>query len=135
MNHNTEAYNELMQKQSMEAGAVLPELAGGDIAVPSYGYGYHSTLDYEEDTIDTRVYADYTDKEAIDEIVARVYPGDMVEGDWDFGVAGETDYTVYIYFKADSPITRKYGSSMSISYMFPEGQVPDFVKEDTLYKN
>ncbi len=135
MNHNTEAYNELMQKQSMEAGAVLPELAGGDIAAPSYAYGYHSTLDYEEDTIDTRVYADYTDEEAIDEIVARVYPGDMVEGDWDFGVAGETDYTVYIYFKADSPITRKYGSSMSINYMFPEGQVPDFVKEDTLYKN
>ena len=130
MNNNTNVYNELVEKQAMEAGAsgvggIIPERA------EDY-YRYNSTLDYDSDMIDTRVYADYTDSESVREIASCVYPRDMINSDWDFGLAGENDYMVYVYFKTDSPMTRRYGSS--VNYVFPEGQIPDFVKNDTAYK-
>ena len=128
VNNNTAAYNALVEKQSLTAGA--DSIRDAQAVVDDYGY--YSTLDYDSDTVDTRVYVDYTDMDSIKQIASAVYPQEMVNSDWDYGVTGENDYIVYVYFKTDSPMTRKYGSS--VSYVFPEGQVPDFVQNDTLYK-
>ncbi len=82
--------------------------------------------------IDTRVYAEYTDQEQIKEIVSAAYASELVRQDWDNGKALDRNYSVIVYFKTDSPMTRNYGTSAE--YGFLEGQIPGFVKEDTLYK-
>lgn len=81
---------------------------------------------------DTRVYAEYTDPEQIKEIVSAVYANELVRKDWDNGKALDRNYSVTVYFKTDSPMTRNYGASAE--YGFLEGQIPGFVKEDTIYK-
>lgn len=127
VNNNREIYDELVEKQKMTAGAA----ALGE-AEQSVVNDYYGTKNYGEDTIDTRVYRDYTDKEQILKISNLIYPQDLVDNDWDYGIGRDEDYVVYVYFKADSPLTKKYGSS--VSYVFPEGMVPEFVKSDTLYR-
>ena len=82
--------------------------------------------------IDTRVYAEYTDQEQIKEIVSAAYASELVRQDWDNGKALDRNYSVIVYFKTDSPMTRNYGTSAE--YGFLEGQIPGFVKEDTVYK-
>ncbi len=82
--------------------------------------------------IDTRVYAEYTDLEQIKEIVSAAYANELLRPDWDNGKALDTNYSVIVYFKTDSPMTRNYGASAE--YGFLEGQIPGFVVEDTAYK-
>lgn len=86
--------------------------------------------DYE---IDTRVYMDYTEKEDIANIADCIYTQEMTYTDnWDGGKEYDSNYQVIVYFKADSEINRSYGSNAY--YCFMKGEVPDFVRMDTCYK-
>ncbi|MDE7333129.1 MAG: hypothetical protein K2O16_13025 [Lachnospiraceae bacterium] len=91
-----------------------------------------ATQNYFGYDIDTRVYEEYTDQEKIKEIVSAVFANELVRQDWDNGKALDDNYSVIVYFKTDSPMTRNYGASAE--YGFLEGQIPGFVKEDTIYK-
>ena len=88
-------------------------------------------LDESEDGENT-FDAEYTDQEQIKEIVSAAYASELVRQDWDNGKALDRNYSVIVYFKTDSPMTRNYGTSAE--YGFLEGQIPGFVKEDTVYK-
>lgn len=122
MNRNSETYQRLM-KENRELAEDMPAEAE---AAALMGDG-------DEETIDTRVYAEYTGKEEIEQIAACCYPQDFIETyDWDGGVEMDSEYTVYVYFNADSPQTKSYGTSAS--YGFLKGQIPAFVAEDTAYK-
>lgn len=87
---------------------------------------------YSADGIDTRVYVDYTDKEQLEEIISSIYSKDMIIDDWDRGKTWDNDYVIIVYFNTDSELTREYGTSAF--YGFLEGEVPDFVRVDTTYK-
>lgn len=83
---------------------------------------------------DTRVYADYTNKDEIDRIVECVYPDEIVYAyNWDNRRDYDKNYEVIVYFNADSEINREYGTYAY--YYFLEGQIPDFVEEETSYTN
>lgn len=82
--------------------------------------------------IDTRVYADYTDEAELKQIVECIYPENLIVSDWDHGKTLDRDYQVIVYFKADSDITRNYGTNAY--YGFLEGEIPDFIREDTVYQ-
>ncbi len=118
MNRNNEIYQKLTQEASdMPAGAEAAAVIDRD---------------YESD-LDTRVYAEYTGKEEIEQIAACCYPEEMIGYyDWDKGLEAENDYWIYVYFNTDSPLTKSYG--ISASYRFLKGQVPAFVAEDTRYQ-
>lgn len=120
VNDNSEAARKLAQKQEIT----------GDVSAERVFYGTASREYAGYDS--TRVYADYTKADQLKEIAECIYPQDLVLSDWDWGQRLEEDYRVIVNFKADSPITKYCGTSAS--YGFPEGQVPDFVKEDTVYK-
>ena len=127
-NQNSAAYQEIreMQKASEETDAALAdwtEAAAGPRAVATSEYG-----DYD---IDTRGYADYTGKEDIEKLADHIYASEMLSYRWDGGAAYDSDYSVLVYFKADSEMNRKYGATAY--YKFREGDVPDFVQEDTAY--
>ena len=51
---------------------------------------------------------------------------------WDDGDLQDRNYVVTVYFKSNSEMNRTYG--VSASYCFIEGQVPEFVEEDTAYR-
>ncbi len=122
INYNYEAAKKLAEKQEAEGG--------GDIIVSeTASAGRYGRYDSD---VATRVYADYTEEDEMREIADCIYPQDLVIGDWDNGKSLEEDYRVIINFKADSDIMKYYGTSAS--YGFVEGQVPDFVREDTVYK-
>ena len=89
---------------------------------------------FDEYEVDTRVYVDYTEKEDIARIAACAYTEEMMRygANWDGGSLAEDGYQVIVYFKADSEINRNYGTSAY--YCFLKDKVPDFVMEDTLYK-
>ncbi|MCM1136245.1 MAG: DUF6449 domain-containing protein [Clostridium sp.] len=129
INNNTEIYNKLAEEQKMTAGSA--PLGENYTAAKAVDYAYYGGMDYGEDTIDTRVYVDYSEGPELEKIGECIYPQDMLQSNWDCGISREEDYTVYVYFKADSPMTKKYGSA--VGYAFPEGQVPEFVEKDTLY--
>lgn len=122
MNRNSETYQRLM-KENRELAEDMPAEAE---AAALMGDG-------DGENIDTRVYAEYTGKEEIEQIAACCYPQDFIETyDWDGGVEMDSEYTVYVYFNADSPQTKSYGTSAS--YGFLKGQIPAFVAGDTAYK-
>ncbi|NBJ93398.1 DUF6449 domain-containing protein [Parablautia muri] len=122
VNNNYEAARKLAEKQqAVEDGEMDREIY--TTASSTYaGYG----------NVETRVYADYTEEVQLKEIAECIYPQDLVLADWDKGKRLEGDYRVIVNFKADSAITKYYGTSAD--YGFVEGQVPEFVKEDTVYK-
>lgn len=100
----------------------------------------HLTYDAEIDiygdneALDTRVYAEYTNLEEIEEIVNCVYPDEIVYSyNWNGRKSYDKDYEVIIYFKADSELNREYGSYAY--YYFLEEEIPDFVAKDTKYTN
>lgn len=129
VNRNTEIAREL-QKQLEESGEgeiLSDETPEHLLALGAEG----ATYDYDAG-IDARVYADYTQEKELEEIAAHIYPESMPTRYWDHGKQMESDYEVIVYFKADSQLTKTYGPSAY--YGFLEGEVPDFVKEDTLYR-
>lgn len=121
MNRNSEAARELLEKRQEDAGFSMEE-QDGDLAE-----------DYEED-IDTRVYAEYTQPEQIRQIASCYYPEDFVAScDWDRGKELDTEYSIYVYFRAESELTRRFGTSAI--YGFAQEAVPDFVAADTAYRS
>lgn len=84
------------------------------------------------DEFNTLVYADYTDPEQIRRITEAVYPQELLGNEWDGGTVKAEDYTVCIYFKGGTKIGREYG--FNAYYGFLEGQIPEFVQTDTVYK-
>ncbi len=131
VNNNYEKARELQKKQDAADGMgedLSPEdllaIGAGEVAIGAEGV---DTYD-----VDTRIYADYTDMGSMEEIAACVYPRNLIVPDWDYGKELDDDFEVIVYFKTDSEMTRNYGTSAS--YGFLEGEVPGFVKEDTVYK-
>lgn len=118
-NRNTEVYQELLERQRMEDSEGTGDMPA---AMPVYG-------DYD---IDTRGYADYTDKEDIEKLADYIYTSGMLSSRWDGGPGYDYDYSVLVYFKPDSEMSRKHGTYAD--YVFQEGNVPDFVQEDTAYQ-
>ncbi len=84
-----------------------------------------------DNNIDTRVSADYTDKDHIEELADYIYAIGILSGRWDNGAMYDPDYEVVVYFKAESGMSRTYGTTAS--FKFKEGEIPDFVKEDTTF--
>lgn len=82
--------------------------------------------------IDTRGYVDYTEREDIEKLAGCIYAREMLEYRWDNGCKPDYDYTVFVYFKADSEMSRKAGTYAE--YRFKEGEVPLFVQEDTAFQ-
>ena len=120
LNRNMESYREL-EKQKGLAEEALAEKEGG------------FALREDEDMIDTRVYKEYEGKEEIREIASCCYPEEFIDSyDWDRGIETDNDYVIYVYFNADSPMTKSYGTSTQ--YRFLSGNIPEFVARDTAYQ-
>ncbi len=125
-NDNSEAARKLIEKQQGEQ-------ADASVDAPAAVNTKSAWASSEYDSgMSTRVFADYSEEEDIKKIVDCICPQELVTQDWDMGTGLEVDYRVTIYFKADSEITKTYGASAT--YGFSEGQVPEFVREDTAYK-
>lgn len=125
INQNYEIQQKLTEKMNTASGAesIVTDIAAAAATVDDYG----------ESEIDTRVYVDYTGKDDIAQIASFVYPEEMTWGtNWDGRKSYDGNYQIIVYFKADSAINRNYGTNAY--YCFMEGQVPDFVMQDTLYK-
>lgn len=126
VNYNKEASSRLMEQQRTAAGAAaLAEDSPAAQLALGAGGGF-------DDKIDTRVYVDYTKEEELKELTEYLYASDLIVDDWDNGTRLDPDYGVIVYFHADSDMTKTYGTNAM--YGFLEGQIPDFVKEDTVYK-
>lgn len=123
INQNSDTYQELQELQKTEAGA---EAILEDMPVPEAAevYGIYD--------IDTRGYANYTDREDIEKLASCIYAEGMLSARWDGGAEYDYDYSIMVYFKADSNMNRIFGSYAS--YDFKEGEVPEFVQEDTAFK-
>ena len=113
-NYNWEAYNELQDNG---------EIGINDMPV--------AVKDYGDDEIDTKIYANYTKRADIEQIADYIYAEGMLNGRWDNGASYDSDYEVVVYFKAESDMNRKHGSTAY--YRFKEGEIPDFVKKDTTF--
>lgn len=127
VNYNSEIAQELQEERTATAGA-----AGIVTDDPATLLELGASGKYVDTDIDTRVYADYVEEDQLKEIAECIYPYDMIIDDWDRGKKLDRDYEVTIYFKTDSEMTKNFGTNAW--YGFLEGQVPDFVKEDTVYK-
>ncbi len=127
VNFNSETAQKLQEERFTTAGAA----AIGEYDPATLLELGASGMNYDAD-IDTRVYVDYVEADQLKEIVGYIYPYDMIVDDWDRGIERDREYEVVIYFKTDSEMTKNYGTNAV--YGFLEGQVPDFVKEDTVYK-
>lgn len=125
VNYNYEIGRKLQEERITAAGAAAIDLDDPAVLLDlGANGGYYD--------IDTRVYADYSNEEQIREITEAIYPYDLILDDWDYGISRDKEYEVVIYFKTDSEMTKDYGTNAL--YAFLDGQVPDFVKEDTVYK-
>ncbi len=123
VNDNLEA-NEKLQKEKQQGG-----IQEAEDPTAEYWPGMVYTAD---EYIDTKVYAEYTDEQQLKEIIDSIYPFEMLSGRWDYGAERDDNIGIFVYFKTDSPMTRSYGTNAS--YSFLKGQVPDFVIEDTAYR-
>jgi len=121
INYNREAAERQREEQKTAAGA---ETIWADEAV-----AYNQT---SVDTAETTVYVDYTDADQIEQIVSCIYPEELLGGRWDNGKSADNEYEVVVYFKPGSEIVKERGSS--VYYCFIEGEVPEFVQEDTAYR-
>lgn len=125
MNHNYEIAEELQEERLTAVGAAAIETDSPEVLLAlgasEYPYG-----------IDTRVYVDYTDEDQIKEMIDYIYPRDLVINDWDNGKSLDEEYEVIVYFKTGSEMTRNFGTNAY--YGFLKGELPDFVREDTIYK-
>lgn len=129
VNRNTKIAKEL-QKQLEESGE--GEILENQSPEHLLALGAeNATYDYDAG-VDTRVYVDYTQEKEMEEIAAHIYPDTLPVSYWDHGKQMETDYDVIVHFKAESQLTRTYGATAW--YGFLEDEVPDFVREDTLYR-
>lgn len=124
INHNNEARELLQEKQKMQAGAAgLEEVTEEATSV---------RLQMAETNVtDTSVYVDYMEPEQIAAIAERLYPNDMLSYEWDGGTPRDDEYEIYVYFKNGNKISKEYG--ITAYYGFIEGQVPEFVQEETAY--
>ena len=121
MNRNSQAARELIEKRQQSADLSVEEQAAGML------------MDDGED-IDTRSYAEYSRPEEIQQIASCSYPEDFVDNwDWDRGKKLDGEYRVYVYFRAESDLTRRFGTSAV--YGFAQGEVPDFVAKDTAWRS
>ena len=90
------------------------------------------TYGYTRNTNSNWFKTEYTDEQQLKEIIDSIYPFEMLSGRWDYGAERDDNIGIFVYFKTDSPMTRSYGTNAS--YSFLKGQVPDFVIEDTAYR-
>ncbi len=120
-NQNSEAYRKMYELQKTEEGK---EAIHADMPEAAEVYGVYD--------IDTRGYVDYTEREDIEKLAGCIYAREMLEYRWDNGCKPDYDYTVFVYFKADSEMSRKAGTYAE--YRFKEGEVPLFVQEDTAFQ-
>lgn len=126
VNYNSEAAERLREQQKTSAGVDIILTEGTEMA--STRYNATSVNETE-----TNVYVDYTQADEIAQIASCIYPREFLSGRWDNGRAGDGEYDVIIYFKPSSEIAKEYGSS--VHYCFAEGEVPEFVQEDTAYRD
>ena len=120
--------SDLAEKQGTVSGAAA------DINDAYLTYDAEIDIYGDNEALDTRVYAEYTNLEEIEEIVNCVYPDEIVYSyNWNGRKSYDKDYEVIIYFKADSELNREYGSYAY--YYFLEEEIPDFVAKDTKYTN
>ncbi len=126
VNYNYDVVRDLQEERLATAGA---SAIGMDDPAILLEMGAAGEYDSE---IDARVYADYAQEEQIREIAECIYPSDLVIDDWDCGKKLDRNYQVVVYFKTDSEMTKNFGTNAW--YGFLEGQVPEFVMEDTDYK-
>lgn len=130
LNYNNEAREKLQEKINTTAGAA----AIGSEITDEEAENIALEAMQSSASIDTRVYADYTQKEDISRIASCIVPQDITYGsNWDGGNRYDNEYQIIVYFKAGSEISRSYGTYAY--YCFLKGQVPDFVAEDTIYKD
>lgn len=126
VNYNNDIASALQKERLATAGASAIGIDDPAVLLEMGASGKYDT------EIDTRVYADYTQEDQIREIAECIYPSDLVNDDWDNGKKLDRNYQVVVYFKTDSEMTKNFGTNAW--YGFLEGQVPEFVMEDTIYK-
>ena len=126
VNYNSAARELLEEKQKMQAGA-----AGLEEAVAEEYTSVRLQMS-PSDVTDTTVYVNYTDPEKIAAIAKIIYPNDLLGYEWDGGTPRDDEYEVYVYFKNGAGIDREYG--IVSYYGFIEGQVPEFVQDETAYR-
>lgn len=136
-NYHYEISERMAEKQSTAAGVAELEnvgLVGMPEATFVEYYENQPREIYGEFEIDTRVYKSYSDPADIARIADAVYPQELIMDNyrWDDGDLQDRNYVVTVYFKSNSEMNRTYG--VSASYCFIEGQVPEFVEEDTAYR-
>ncbi len=126
VNHNSAQRERLEEKQGTVSGAAA------DISDVYLNYDGQIDIYGDNEAVDTRVYADYTNQEEMECIVNCIYPDEIVYAyNWNGRRTYDKDYEVIVYFKADSELNREYGSYAY--YYFLEEEIPDFVVEDTRY--
>lgn len=73
----------------------------------------------------------YEDESTIQMLAEYLYPDDSVRSSFYLGKDRAHDFEVIVFFKADTPTAKSYGSVAT--YCFLENEVPAFVKQDTAY--
>lgn len=121
-----------IKNYNSEANAELQELQRTGMAEDFLNDPEATAEVFGANEIDTRRYADYTQKADIEQIADYIYAEGMLSGRWDNGAVYDPDYEIMVYFKADSDMSRKYGTTAN--YKFKEDEIPDFVKSDTAFQ-
>ena len=122
INYNSEANARIREQQLTQAGADTILSPGAEEVRVYYDYG--------DSEISTRVQVDYTEEADIEKIIPYIMPQDLFAYRWDNGKMQEDDYEVKVYFKSGSEVYLNYDLAY---YGFMEGEVPEFVQEDTTY--
>ncbi|MBO5056317.1 MAG: hypothetical protein J6C64_08230 [Lachnospiraceae bacterium] len=77
-------------------------------------------------------YASYDSLDDISELCNALYPQDWLSQSWHMGTSEDTDYSITVYFKSDSQPAK---DNMSVgTYCFKAEEVPQFVIDDTVYR-
>lgn len=85
----------------------------------------------DTNTSDYTRYAVYTEKEDIEALCETLYPSAWIYSGWSMAAETESGYQVMVYLKSGSSGN---GSGTGVEYFcFLEGEVPEFVQQDTVY--
>lgn len=77
-------------------------------------------------------YASYDSPDDIRELCNALYPQDWLNQSWHMAANGDSDYRITVYFKSDSQPAK---DNMGVgTYCFKAGEVPQFVIDDTVYR-
>lgn len=121
---------EAAREQRMLEGAETEYGTEAVMVETTYASTYPSVMNMEEEEFKT--YFTYEDDKEIQALSESLYPDGMLYSCWHMQKEYDENYTAVVYFKPESKVSSQNDSIAY--YRFAKGEVPEFVIEDTLYK-